>query len=195
MAYVRHRSRMVQMSIIQDLSDTLVACRWMAGTTSRPVTPPGESSARIVTTTSDQIFALTGGHAVTLLDYFPQTLGEDNPADGTDPNTFAVDTGQAGDETPLELGSNTVEQPYLFNLAFYAVSDAMATAVMGDLKDRYAGRIVAPEAIMLHDFLADEDIGYMDVDSFRYARDLDSAGLADAHITFAELTVVDLIEA
>lgn len=194
MAYVRHRSRMVQMSIIEDLSDTLIACRWMAGTTSRAVRPPGESTSRIVTTTPDQVFALVGDNPVTLLDYFPQSMGEDNPADGTNPNTFVVDSGQAGDESPLELGSNAVEQPYLFNFAFYAASDAMATAVMGDLKDRYAGRIVAPEAIMLRDFLTDQDVGYMDVDSFRYARDMDSAGVADAHMMFAELTIVDLIE-
>lgn len=195
MTYVRHRSRMVQMSVIQDLVDTLIACRWMAGTTSRAVTPPGEGSARIVTTTDDQIFALAGGHPVTVLDYFPQSLGEENPADGVEPNTFAVDAGQAGDETQLEMGSDTVEQPYLFSFAFYASSDAMATAVMGDLKDRYAGRIVMPEAIMLHDFLADEDVLYMDVDTFRYARDLDMASGPEAHITFAELAIVDIVEA
>jgi hypothetical protein len=46
------------------------------------------------------------------------------------------------------------EKPYVFTVAFYAVSDAVALAVMNDLRDRYAGRLVSGDYVNLHDLTA-----------------------------------------
>lgn len=194
MTYIRHRSRMVQASVFQDLQDTLIACRWMPGTTTRELTPPGGTSATVITTAGSDIFALAEGSPIVLLDYFPETQGES--AGPTAPNTLALDNGRPGDTTPLELGSLSLEQPYLFNMAFYAVSDAVADAVMSDLKDRYEGRIVAGEAIPLYDFVGagSDPVAWMEIDSFRYSRDLEQVAPSEVHLFFAELTLTDVIE-
>lgn len=194
MAYIRHRSRMVQESVFEDLSNTLIACRWMEGTTNRPVLSPADGTSKVITTTADDIFKLAEGYPVNLLDYFPTAQGEQQ---GPTPlNTFAMDNGRPGNAVPLELGTNILEQPYMFNFAFFAVSDAVADAVFSDLKDRYEGRIVANEAIALYDFnTAPDDVAqWMEIDSFQYARDLENVAPSEVHLFFAELAITDIVE-
>lgn len=196
MTYIRHRSRMVQASVYEDLQNTLIACRWAIGTTTRPVRAPSDPAAApaTLTTAAEDIFPLAEGHAVEVLDYFPVAQGEQQ---GPTPlNTFAMDNGRPGNAVPLELGTNILEQPYMFNFAFFAVSDAVADAVFSDLKDRYEGRIVANEAIALYDFnTAPDDVAqWMEIDSFQYARDLENVAPSEVHLFFAELAITDIVE-
>lgn len=195
MTYIRHRSRSVQQAVLQDLRDTLIACRWLVGTTASAVVPPAGGAPAQLTTTAADVFPLAEGSPITLLDYFPESQGE--AAGPTAPNTFAMDNGRPGDAADLEMGSTAKEQPYLFNFAFYAVSDAVADAVMSDLKDRYEGRLIAGEVIPLRDYVSDPDgppVAWLEVDSFRYARDADNVAPAEVHLFFAELTLTDVIE-
>ena len=195
MTFIRHRSRMVQESVFEDLQDTLIACRWLAGTTTRAVRNPANSGAlEVVTVNLAGIYPLAEGHSITLLDYFPETKGE--VVGPTLPNTFAMDSGESGEPSQLEMGSNTMEQPYRFNFAFFASSDAVAEAVLSDLNDRYLGRLVGGDAINLYNYLDDPTTAVvrMDIEMFRYARNLTEATASDVHLFFAELHIVDLVE-
>lgn len=195
MPYVRHRSRMVQQSVFEDLRNTLIACRWLAGTTTRPVVNPATpmDPPTVMTVGGANVYPLARGNPITLIDYFPEA--QDQTEGATKPNTFAMDTGQTGDPTEIEMGTNSIEQPFLFNFAFWAVSDAVAEAVYSDLTDRYAGRIVAPEAIELWNYGLDTPafVGSMDVERFRYARDVSEASPSEAHLFFGELHIVDYV--
>lgn len=204
--YVRHRDRMVQESVIEDLKNTLIACRWKAGTTSRPVVSPYNPGAglQLVTTTPTEVLKLLQGNELNVIDYFPETKEEarraGQPATGKTPlNTLAVDAPHPGDTQPYELGSNAKEQPYLFNIAFYAVSDGAATALLNDLRDRYMGNLVRDDAIELFDFnLADpfdKPIVRMDVDTFAYARDVEQVAPHEVHLFYGELTLTDYVDA
>ena len=212
MPYIRHRDRMVTASVYRDLQDTLIACRWVAGTTSKPVWPVNGASARhfnpetgqydypdaeVITTAPGEVLGLLGGFPMQVIDYFPETEGTRPREEKVPKNTFAMDSGQPGDPLDAELGSDTMEQEYVFNFAFYAVSDAVAIAVMSDLRDRYQGRIVSPEGINLLDLNSatpTQAILQMDVETFRYARPSESVAPADVHLYFAELTITDWIE-
>ena len=197
MPYLRHRSRMVQESVFQDLRNTLIACRWLVGTTDRAVRNPDTGDVEVITVTADQVFKLAEGTPITLLDYFPETQGELSGA--TPPNTFAMDAGRPGEPTYIELGSDDQEQPYLFNYAFFAISDAVAESVMSDLGDRYNGRIVSGESIELYNYLdADVDAGpvvRMEIEGFSYARDTEHVAPSEVHLFFAELHLTDVVEA
>lgn len=213
--YVRHRDRMVQQSVRSDLRDTLIACRWMSGTTAHLVVDPGDVPGgwQAVTTAADDVFQLAGGWEVKLIDYFPEAGGNNDPASSgtpggatdsrkTDPNTFAMDQGVAGDPVPVELGSNMEERPYTFTMAFYALSDAVALALLNDLRDRYLGRLVRDDHIDLYNY---NDPAYadattapvyrMEVESFGYAL---SEGAAvspnEVHLYFAELVLTDCVD-
>lgn len=213
MTYVRHRDRMVQESVFQDLMDTLIACRWMPGTTSHPVVSPWDRAAgfQIVTTTPDQVLALIGTDAdgqpapINVIDYFPESTGDDDevPVVGdeerghTQLNTLALDDGQAGDPTPLELGSRAVLQPYLFHLAFYANSDALAKALLNDLRDRYRGVLVSGDFVRLYDFNTDPTtpVVSMEVDGFQYTRDTESVSYtAEARLFYGRLAITDFVD-
>ena len=98
MPYIRHRDRMVTASVYQDLKDTLIACRWLAGTTSRPVWNPNTPKvfnpvtgqydvppAAVITTTPDQVLPLLQKMPMQLNDYFPETEGP-RPRDERVPN-------------------------------------------------------------------------------------------------------------
>jgi hypothetical protein len=200
MAYIRHRDRMVRESVFEDLQNTLIACSWLGGTTSRNVLPVDGGAPALVTTAPDATLQLLEGSPINLIDAFPES--DPAPTDDTNGrtplNTFAMDTGRPGEPAPLELGNALAyEKPYTFNFAFYAVSDAVALAVMNDLADRYRGHIVDGDAIDLYNYLADNPttpVVRMDVESFRYARDANQVTSADVHLYFAELVVVDLVE-
>jgi len=210
MPYIRHRDRMVTASVYQDLKDTLIACRWMAGTTSKPVWSPDTPKtfnpetgqfesppAAVITTAPNQVLQLLQGKPMNVIDYFPETEGN-RPRDQRVPdNTFAMDSGQPGDPQDAELGSDVQEQEYVFNFAFYAVSDAAAIAVFSDLRDRYNGRIVADAGVNLYNLNSvtpTTPILQMEIDSFRYARPNEQVTPADIHLYFAELTLTDWIE-
>lgn len=210
MPYIRHRDRMVTASVYQDLKDTLIACRWLAGTTSKPVWSPSSPKVfnpetgqyvvpdpAVIITAPSQVLPLLGGQPMQVIDYFPETEGT-RPRDERVPkNTFAMDSGQPGDPEQAELGSDVQEQQYAFNFAFYAVSDAAAIAVMSDLRDRYNGRIVADAGINLYDLNSDDPafaVLQMEVDTFRYARPNEQVTPADIHLYFAELTITDWID-
>jgi hypothetical protein len=208
---------MVQESVFQDLQDTLIACRWMSGTTTRPVVSPYDPSSgwQIVTTTADQVLPLTGRREdgskaeVVLIDYFPEAGRNDdseNPAGEqesrkTELNTLAVDTGQPQDPEDVELGSNMIWQPYVFTLAFYASSDAVALALMNDLRDRYQGRIVSDDHLDLFNFNdpsydpdASSPVVRMECDFFRYQQNADTVTPWEVHLYFAELGITDVVD-
>lgn len=211
MPYIRHRDRMVQQSVYQDLRNTLIACRWMAGTTSKPVRDPATprifdpitgqytlAPAKIITTTPEQILPLLDKVPVSLIDYFPESEGDRNRNERTPKNTLALDSGQASDAIPAEMGSNRLEQEYVFNMAFYGSSDGVAIALLNDIRDRYTGRIVAGDGIDLYDWVAaPEQVAVrMDVDSFRYAQNQDpELAPHEIHLYFAELALTDYVDA
>jgi hypothetical protein len=201
--YVRHRDRMIQESVFEDLSDTLIACRWMTGTTKRPVIDPYGLTAEpaIVTTTSGEVLKLAEGNPINLIDFFPEAE-EDDADHKTQPNTFACDGGrQAAPGEPLELGSRALVVPYLFSMAFYAVSDGVAQAVLNDLRDRYQGFLVNGDYVPLYNYNApsfDDDtppVLNMDCVSFLYNQNSDaSVAPWEPHLYFAELRLEDIQE-
>lgn len=201
--YVRHRDRMVQESVFQDLRDTLIACRWLAGTTSRPVRDPYNAGAwGQVTTTPDQTLALLESNPVVLIDYFPEAeegsvTGE--PETGqTALNTFALDTGSRIDSAMRELGNPTAEYvTYRFNMAFFAASDAVAQAVFADLADRYRGRLVRPDFIELWDYNSTSELPVvrMDVGRFAFTSNEDqNIAPYEVHLYFGELELEDEVD-
>jgi hypothetical protein len=210
--YVRHRDRMVQESVFEDLQNTLIACRWMAGTTSRKVINPYNPGAgwQYVTTQVGDVLKLVGkredGSAaqVTLIDYFPEAGGnndENGESRKTELNTFAVDDGVPGEAQFVELGSNMQEQPYVFTMAFYASSDAVGKAVLNDLRDRYNGRLVTDDHLNLYNYndpAFDEDtppVVRMEVEFFRFEKNVtDQATPWEVHLYFAELTITDVVD-
>lgn len=211
MTYVRHRDRMVQESVFEDLQNTLIACRWMSGTTTRPVIDPYEPTGgwQVVTTTVDQVLKIVGKREdgtvaeVVLIDYFPEVSGnndEEGESRKTELNTLAVDTGVAEDGILIELGSNMMEQPYIFTMAFYAASDAVALALMNDLRDRYAGRLVSDDRLDLYNFNApgfDENtppVVRMEVDYFKFQQNADTVTPWEVHLYFGEVGITDIVD-
>ena len=200
--YVRHRDRMVQESVFQDLRDTLIACNWLAGTTSEPVQDPADDTWGIKVVAEADTLALLEGHPIVLIDYVPETEDDegatvDDDSNGTALNTFAMSNGEPGDPTLLELGSNAEIQPYVFHFAFYAVSDAVALAVMNDLRDRYRSRLVRPDTIDLFDYNATPPalVVRMDVEEFRYAFNAEAVAPHEVHLYFGELSLSDYVDA
>lgn len=210
--YVRHRDRMIQESVFEDLQNTLIACRWKTGTTSRQVVDPYDipTGYQTVTTTTAELLKLLGKNdagdtaELVLIDYFPEVGGNDD-AQGksrkTEPNTLAIDTGVPQESIPVELGSNMEEKPYVFTLAFYATSDAVAMAVLNDLRDRYAGRLITDDRLNLFDFNAPgfdistaDPVVRMECDYFRYQRNEQLATPANVHLYFAELGLTDVVD-
>lgn len=209
--YVRHRDRMVQESVFEDLQNTLIACRWMSGTTTRPVINPYDPAAgwQPVTTDPGQVLAIVGKRddgspaEVVLIDYFPEVGGNSDEAGEsrkTEPNTLAVDTGVPQEAELLELGSSLQAQPYLFTMAFYAASDAVALALLNDLRDRYLGRIVSDDHVDLYNFNApafDQDtppVVRMEAEAFKYEQSSDNATPWDVHLYYADLLLTDYVD-
>jgi hypothetical protein len=213
--YVRHRNRMVQESVFQDLRDTLIACRWMSGTTSHEVVDPDDPGAgwQTLETTVNEVLKLVGKRddgttvaEVVLIDYFPETGGANDGGEPesrkTEPNTLAIDTGETEEPQFVEMGSNMQEQQYVFTMAFYASSDAVALALLSDLRDRYAGRIVSDDNLNLYNYndpTFDENtppVARMEIVSFRYRQNTDATVSPwEAHLYFAELVLTDFIDA
>lgn len=205
--FVRHRDRMVQESVIEDLENTLIACRWKSGTTTHKVIDPYNPSAgwTHVTTTPDKVLRMAGVE-VKVIDYFPESSGPGADVEGasrtTEPNTLAVDSGVAGESYMVELGSNLREQPYAFTMALFARTDAVALALFNDLRDRYQGRLITSDHISLYNFNADDydpdtslPVSRMEVDAFRYAQDASEASPSDVHLYYAELQLTDVVDA
>lgn len=178
--YVRHRTRMVRESIFEDLRDTLIRTQWLEGTTRDGVT-----------TGPDETLALLEGRPLDLIDYFPESDGAQAE---TLFNTFAMDIGDPGEMVEGELGG-FLEQPYTFNMAFYALTDAVAMAVMSDLHDRYMGITESPY-ISLYNYLADPPniVVRMEVENFRYARDIQQIAPHEVHLFFASLEITDYVD-
>ena len=208
MPYIRHRDRMVQESVFEDLKNTLIACRWTTGTTTRPVRSPATPVTfdpitgqyfyppkTIMTTGIMDVMPLLKKRPVVLIDYFPETEGSKGRDEKTAANTFAMDSGQAGDPVEAELGSPALEQEYVFNFAFYAASDAVALAVLNDLRDRYQGKIVSHMGIDLYNFNEDADVvvGGLDIETFRYVRPDEQVTPYEIHLYFAELVITDYV--
>lgn len=179
--YIRHRPRMVRESVFQDLRDTLIRNQWMAGTTTNGA----------VTTLPTQTLALLEGKPLNLIDYFPENDGADA---ATLFNTFAMDIGDPGDLVEGELGG-FFEQPYVFNMAFYALTDAVAMAVLSDLSDRYLGVIESPFISLYNYWAATPNVVVrMEVENFRYARDVQQVAPHEVHLFFASLEITDYVD-
>jgi len=204
MVYVRHRDRMVQESVYEDLVNTLIAFRWIPGTTTRPVRDPYDGpDPTIVQTDPDQVLKMVKDHPITLIDYFPEATTDESglvgePASGqTALNTLAIDDGQAGEAIPLELGSTLAEIPYRFTLAFWAASVGIAQALLNDLRDRYRGLVVNTDAIVLYDYNTDPTVPVvpMAVESFTYVRPAEEqAAPNEATMFYAQLTITDQVD-
>lgn len=208
--YVRHRDRMVQESVFEDLQNTLIACRWMAGTTTRPVVDPAnpQNGWDIVTTAAPMNLVGkredgTTPAEVVLIDYFPEASGTDDDTGKsrkTEWNTLAIDAGVPQNPQTVELGSNMVEQDYLFTFAFYASSDAVAIALGNDLRDRYMGRIVGDDHINLYDYNdptfspSTPPITRMECNYFRWAQNLEQVSPWEVHLYFGELSLTDFVD-
>lgn len=209
--YVRHRDRMVQESVMEDLQNTLIACRWMSGTTTRPVFDPESPGAepQIITTTTAEVMKLVDKRddgtpaEVVLIDYFPEAGGNDDDEGKdrkTEYNTLAIDTGVAGEFRFMEMGSSLREQPYIFTLAFYAISDAVALALMNDLRDRYLGNIVSDDNLDLYNYnaagfnQATPPVCRMEVDYFRYSQDAERVSPWEVSLYYAELGITDFVD-
>lgn len=185
--YIRHRVRMIQESILDDLKNTLIACRWVAGTTSLPVNNPETLAYEVVTTTEDETFGMIRT-PIQVVDVFPED------AESARVNTIAVGPGERGEDSLVEMGNGQLrEQPYTFSIALFLESDALAQAILSDLQDRYAGRIVNGESIPLINFNDDPDtpVAYLEVETFRFARDASMAGSSAGELFFAEINIVD----
>lgn len=211
--YVRHRDRMVQESVFEDLQNTLIACRWMHGTTSRKVVDPyaPELGWQIVTTAPADVLKLVGKRddgepaEVVLIDYFPEAGGNDDESGEsrkTELNTLAVDDGVPGEAQFVEMGSNMQEQPYVFTMAFYASSDAVAKAMLNDLRDRYNGRLVSDDHLDLYNYndpAFDQDtppVVRMEIEFFRFEKNnSEQVTPWEVHLYFAELTLTDVVDA
>lgn len=190
MAYIRHRQRMLQESVFEDLKNTLIACRWVTGTTSRQVINPENDTLETVTTTTNDVFPLVGDGPLVLMDAFPA-----DPS-GIKPNVLAVDAGVGGESQSWELGNGALrEQPYSFAMALLVENDALGNAVLNDLRDRYEGRLVAPDAIPIFDYLTSDSVvvGYLDIESFRWTPDFEMSTQVARYFN-VELTVVDFVE-
>lgn len=192
MVYVRHRHRLVRESVFDDIHNTMIACRWMSGTTSHEVTNPDTDVFEVVTTDPSDVFPLLDGHEVSLVDYFPESSSGSPATAAVVLNTMAVAGGEIGDKSDMELGNRFAHyQPYKFGMALYASSDAVAHAIFGDLNDRYRGALVNSDNIALYD--ADGDfVVDMEVSSFTYYRDVEV--LAEENLYFGILNIVDLVE-
>ena len=194
MTYLRHRHRLVQESVIEDLRNTLIACRWMAGTTSRAVVNPSGGAVEVVTTDASEVYPLLEGRPLNLIDYFPNAEGSGGP---TPLNTLAVNQGEPGEIARLEMGNGLAhEQPYTFGMAFYAVSDAVALAVFSALRDRYRGALVDGEVVPLFNFYEETPalVVPMEVESFDFYKDSEGTTPSDVHLFFAELLLTDLVD-
>lgn len=205
--YVRHRDRMVQESIFEDLKDTLIACHWLVGSTAHEVWNPNVEPPVWETVGTAPFIGpngplpLLGSDPLVLIDYFPETEDDDGATVGTSksktaPNTFALDAGTAGAATPRELGSTAQMVPYTFNMAFFAASDAVAQAVFNDLRDRYAGRIIRDDSIALWNYNSGDDIPVvqMAVERFSYRLNTELATPPNIHLYFGELLLTDEVD-
>ena len=200
--YVRHRDRMIQESVFQDVRDTLIACRWLAGTTAHRVVDPNDPGAgwHQVTTAPGDVLPLLEGNPVVLIDYFPEAEGSavaGEPSTGkTALNTLAIDAGTRGNSVPRELGSNAELVTYVFNMAFYASSDGVALAVLNDLVDRYKGRLVRDDTVELWNYNSSSvlPVNRLDVESFQYTVNTQAISPHEVHLYFGELTLTDDVD-
>jgi hypothetical protein len=195
MAYVRQRKRLIAMSVFRDLQDTLIACRWLAGTTAHSVRHPDTAVWAAITTGPTQTYAALKNSPIKLIDFFPEAEGS-SQTPNVAMNTLAMDQGRSGDAVEAEMGSRLMEQPWVFNFAFYAVSDAAAIAVFNDLEDRYYGRIVDGDGVNIYNYLsgATTPIGRLEVDSFRWSQNAEVVAPAEVHLYFAELNLTDTLD-
>lgn len=205
MTYIRHRDRMVQESVYEDLVNTLIALRWIPGTTTRDVFDPYNpgNPRGPVTTTPTQVLKIVGEHPIQLIDYFPEATSDDaavvgDPESGqTALNTLAIDDGMAAEPVPIELGSRLVEMPYRFTFAFWAATVGVAQALLNDLRDRYRGLVVFPEVVPLYDYITDSTTAVLNmaVESFVYTRSAeDEAAPHEALMFYAQLVVTDIVD-
>jgi hypothetical protein len=201
--YVRHRDRMIQESVFDDLRDTLIAFGWMSGTTSRPVVNPNDGTWGLMTTAPADTLPLLEGSPVNLIDFFPEVeqneVGE--PATGKTPfNTLALDNGTRMESSPLEMGNAVSEEVlYRFTMAFYAVSDAVAQALLGDLADRYRGRVVRDDTVELWNYNRNDPLPVvrMSVENFTFTSAADQEQVSvpiELKLYFAELLIEDEVD-
>lgn len=191
--YVRHRDRMVRESVYEDLTNTLIACRWMTGTTTRAVHTVEDGVLRVVSTTDTQVLRLLST-PLTVIEFFPETQDQSDPDKRVALNTLAMDTGRRGDSQEVELGSSLRQVEHIFNFAFYAEEDATASALFNDLADRYDGKLVNGDAVHLYNYNVEPPtlVSRMEVGQFRYTRDAERVAPEEVHLYFAELTLVDV---
>lgn len=199
--YLRHRDRMIQESVYEDLRDTLIACRWLAGTTTGKVSDPYNNHAySTVTTTDDQVLPLLEGSPLVLIDYFPEAEGSsvagEPETSKTAMNTLAINAGMRGESAPREMGSSAEVIEYRFNMAFYAISDGVAMALFNDLADRYRGRLVRADHIFLWDYNTGNEtpVSRLDIDSFGYSVNTEVVAPRNVHLYFGELILVDEVD-
>lgn len=181
--YVRWRPRMVRESILEDLREVLAEQGWTPAT----------------------------GAPYGFMQDQPLVLSEAWPEDAEYQgekivsNTLAIDQGVPGEPYAMGMGGGPLGRDYTFTLAFYAVNNATATALLQDLQDRYIGRQTKPlldggvgyypRFVPLRDYGKPDtpEITRMEIESFRFNRSVDQ--IAPGHdLYFAELLIVDFID-
>jgi hypothetical protein len=201
--YVRHRDRMVQESIMEDLTDVLIACRWMPGTTTHSVWDPYNSTPTWgqVTTAPEQVLNLLEDNPVVMIDYFPEAEGDqgrvgDSTTSKTAPNTLAIDGGTTGEAVQREMGGTGEFVPYTFNMAFFASSDAVAQALLNDVRDRYAGRLARDSNVDLWNYNSEDTkpVCRMSIESYSYRVNSDAVAPHEVHLYFGELLILDDVD-
>lgn len=171
MAYIRHRSRMVRESVLEDLRTALESLDWT-----------GSSALGMLSS------------AVVIEDYFPVEAVYQGEA--VELNTLAMDQGTPQEPQYVEMGGDDRKQDYYFNFAFFAENDAVALALFSDLADHYLG--MAPGArssITLFNYLAATPTSVVDMEvaSFEVAKSPQQPAPGRL-LWFAQLVITDYLE-
>lgn len=126
MPYLRHRPRLIRQSVFEDLKQVLDDLEWI----------PSVGWSEGDPWDSSQVLGLLSSPLI-LTDYFP--VAAIYQGEKVESNTLAIDAGTPQEPRYVEMGSDAREQNYLFNLALFAESDAVALSLFSDLSDRYLG--------------------------------------------------------
>lgn len=164
--YVRWRPRMVRLSIVEDLKNTLTSTGW----------------------TSAQL-----NHPFSVQEFFPEFAVYAD--DEVHVNTLVVDSAEPSPVEEFELGGQ-LSRLYRVNMAFYAQDEETGIAVFSDLADRYEGLTDSPYVSLYdYNQQTDPPlVARMEVESFQYVRAALDVAPYEHHLWFVELMLRDFVD-
>lgn len=164
--YVRWRPRMVRLSAVQDITNTLTATGWMGSDLEYPME---------------------------VKEFFPEFAVYTQ--DAVHVNTIVVDKADPQGVREFELGGGFY-QNYRINLAMYAQDEETGIGVFSDLSDRFFGLTDAPYVSLLDFNQADPPplITRMEVVSFDYTKASLDVVPYEYHLWYAQLIVQDFVD-